>query len=158
MKEKLQEYALIAEIIGGIAIVLSLIFVGVQIQQSSNAAKAQTRTTLTQIAHEMIATQMTPEWADIDKAISEGKGLTDEQQRTFVINTIMQLRTAENVFYQHRVGTFDDEEFSGYRNFYKRMFSNPFVQEIWGNRRDDFSVVLQEEIDHLILEIKYDTQ
>jgi len=35
VKEKLQEYALVAEIIGGIAIVCSLIFVGLQIRQNS---------------------------------------------------------------------------------------------------------------------------
>ena len=33
--KSLQNWALVAEIIGGIAVVLSLIFVGLQIQQSS---------------------------------------------------------------------------------------------------------------------------
>ena len=40
MKGKLQDYALIAEIIGGIAIVASLIFVGLQIQQSTSINRA----------------------------------------------------------------------------------------------------------------------
>ena len=40
MKEKLQEYALIAEIIGGIAIVASLLFVGVQINQNNKLIEA----------------------------------------------------------------------------------------------------------------------
>ena len=39
MKEKLQEYALIAEIVGGVAIVLSLIFVGMQIRQNSEVSE-----------------------------------------------------------------------------------------------------------------------
>jgi hypothetical protein len=39
LKEKLQEYALLAEIIGGIAIVCSLIFVGVQIRQNSEISE-----------------------------------------------------------------------------------------------------------------------
>jgi hypothetical protein len=39
LKERLQEYALIAEIIGGIAIVCSLIFVGVQIRQNSEVSE-----------------------------------------------------------------------------------------------------------------------
>ena len=43
MKEKLQEYALIAEIISAIAIVLSLIFVGLQVRQGSEATDANTR-------------------------------------------------------------------------------------------------------------------
>jgi len=40
MKEKLQEYALIAEIISGIAIVISLVFVGIQIQQGTEETVA----------------------------------------------------------------------------------------------------------------------
>jgi hypothetical protein len=39
VKEKLQEYALIAEIIGGVAIVCSLLFVGVQIRQNSEVSE-----------------------------------------------------------------------------------------------------------------------
>ena len=40
IKDKLQEYALVAEIIGGVAIVASLIFVGLQIQQGTSITKA----------------------------------------------------------------------------------------------------------------------
>lgn len=43
MKEKLQEYALIAEIIGGVAVVASLIFVGIQISQNNNLMAAEAR-------------------------------------------------------------------------------------------------------------------
>jgi len=39
LKEKLQQYALVAEIIGGIAVVCSLLFVGMQIRQSSQVSE-----------------------------------------------------------------------------------------------------------------------
>jgi hypothetical protein len=39
VKEKLQEYALIAEIIGGIGIIASLIFVGLEIHDNSRIAE-----------------------------------------------------------------------------------------------------------------------
>ena len=42
MKEILEEYALIAEIISAIAIIISLIFVGVQIRENTKATKAST--------------------------------------------------------------------------------------------------------------------
>ena len=45
MKEKLQEYALIAEIVGAICIVVSLIFVGLQIRQSSEQVSMNTTAT-----------------------------------------------------------------------------------------------------------------
>lgn len=46
MKAKLQEYALIAEIIGAASIVASLLFVGFQIQQNSEAQLAGSRQNL----------------------------------------------------------------------------------------------------------------
>ena len=42
MKEKLQEYALLAEIFSAIAVVLSLIFVGLQIRQGAEETAANT--------------------------------------------------------------------------------------------------------------------
>ena len=39
MKERLQEFALIGEIVGGIAIVCSLIFVGIQIRQNAEVSE-----------------------------------------------------------------------------------------------------------------------
>jgi len=42
MKEKLQEYALVAEIIGGVAIVISLVFVGVQVSQTAEETATNT--------------------------------------------------------------------------------------------------------------------
>lgn len=41
LKDKLQEYALLAEIISAIAIVASLIFVGAQIQQNNQLSRSQ---------------------------------------------------------------------------------------------------------------------
>lgn len=43
MKEKLQEYALIAEIFGGIAIVASLLFVGLQVRLTAEETAINTR-------------------------------------------------------------------------------------------------------------------
>ena len=43
MKNRLQEYALISEIVGGIAIVTSLIFVGVQMHQNNKLREAEAR-------------------------------------------------------------------------------------------------------------------
>ena len=37
MKEKLQEYALLAEIIGALAVVISLIYVGSEVRQNTKA-------------------------------------------------------------------------------------------------------------------------
>ena len=42
MKEKLQEYALIAEIVGAIAVVISLIYVGASVGQNTAVVEVAT--------------------------------------------------------------------------------------------------------------------
>ena len=54
MKEKLQEYALIAEIISALAIVVSLIFVGLQVRQGSETTVANTEAIRSQVRESML--------------------------------------------------------------------------------------------------------
>jgi len=57
MKEKLQEYALVAEIIGGVAIVISLVFVGVQVSQTAEETATNT-TAIRASAYQELTTQI----------------------------------------------------------------------------------------------------
>ena len=143
-----------AELVSAVSIVASLIFVGIQVQQSSVTAEAQTRATLTTITHDMISVQMTPEWGEISTRLRNGEPLPPELQWIRNMYTTMQFRTGENVFYQHRVGTFSDEEFLGYRNFYRDYFSSSFVRNHWENTKHRYSPIFQREVALLIDEIQ----
>jgi hypothetical protein len=55
MKEKLQEYALIAEIISALAVVAGLIFVGLEINQSTEQSALNTRALETAAYQDLIA-------------------------------------------------------------------------------------------------------
>ena len=71
VKEKLQEYALIAEIIGGIAIVASLVFVGMQITEGNREARAATIQAV--LNAEMIFQTQLIENADVwEKVVMDG--------------------------------------------------------------------------------------
>ena len=54
MKKNLQEYALLAEIVSAISIVLSLIFVGIQIGQGADETAANTRAVNGQVRESMM--------------------------------------------------------------------------------------------------------
>ena len=82
MKEKLQEYALIAEIIGSLAIVLSLIFVGMQIRQNSEVSQIN--------AYQALVSQITmmntlrvqdAEFADLFWRFDHGQQPQDDTER-----------------------------------------------------------------------------
>ena len=48
MKQTLQNYALLAEIVGGIAVIVSLIYVGYQIEQNTSERRAESIRSITQ--------------------------------------------------------------------------------------------------------------
>ena len=70
----------------------------------------------------------------------------------------MHFRSAENIFFQHRIGTLDDDEFSGYLNFYRRLFSQPHVIERWEGQKEIFSREFQEESDPTPKELSEDIE
>ena len=90
MKEKLQDYALIAEIVGGIAIVASLIFVGIQVRLTAEETSLNTRHMQAMVYQEMqnqiiesnrvAATD--PEWIRLTRKRMSGEPLdaVDEYQ------------------------------------------------------------------------------
>lgn len=142
------------EIIGIIGVFAGLLLVAYELRQNSIAAQAQTRATLTVIAHDMIRSVTTPEMQDIRLKRDRDETLNDVEAQMLRLNLSMQIRSAENVFYQHRIGTLSDEEFIGYRNFYKRLFSDSFTIQYWEQQREIFSPDFQVDIDDLIAEIQ----
>lgn len=71
MKGKLQEYALISEILGGIAIVVSLIFVGFQITDGNRETRAAT--TQAVLEAEMLFQAQLLRYADVwEKVVIDG--------------------------------------------------------------------------------------
>ena len=153
MNDKLNKYALLAEIIGGISIVASLLFVGFQIKQNSVTVQAQTRLAMTEQARDNIKHSMEPMSLGIMAKLANGAELTLEEVLYSNMDVNLSLRGAENVFYQYRVGTFSKEEFEGYRNFYLGQFSGRRFRENWARERNIFSKDFQDEIDALISEL-----
>ena len=88
MKDKLQEYALISEIIGGIGIIASLIFVGFQVKQNAEETALNTRQ-MQSDAYTQLSINITninrdtldhPELIAIQQKVANGDPLTDTEQ------------------------------------------------------------------------------
>lgn len=117
MKEELQKYALIAEIISALAVVAGLIFVGIQIKQSTEQNALNTRALevsgYQDLIGQIIAINNTvlanPELSDL---IMRGKAgeLTDPVDRgrygTYLINVT---RHADMACYQYQQGILNEE-------------------------------------------------
>ena len=142
MKEKLQEYALIAEIISAICIVLSLIFVGLQVRQSAQETAFNTEAIRGQVRESMLNSDITQltYYADNPYLISmefhDGE-LTREEIGKFVGIMLVLIRQRENYWVQHANGILDDDTFNAYFNvLLATIESDETAARIWQNYAD----------------------
>jgi hypothetical protein len=102
VKQKLKEYALIAEIVGGIAIVLSLIFVGLQIKQNNELSLANSYRELLSDLNEVQSVMMTDEnihrvWLSFLNGEAETLSQSDYLRLRQTVGSL--LRVYESAFY-----------------------------------------------------------
>lgn len=137
----LQEIAGIAEILGALGVIASLVFVGWQIRENTIATKAHIHEQVTQtylaflnsaIANpEAYATGIQATEADFSK-LSAG-------EKTFFFGTALGFfKHFELMFVQNRKGIMDREIWDAWCVYILMYFHQPGIQVWWKSRRDAF--------------------
>jgi hypothetical protein len=121
------------------AVVMSLIFVGLEIRQSTAAQRAQTRQGLAEGSRELILTLATnPRLSDAYYTIfprpgreRPGQHLTASDSMQARVFLFAQLRNAENVYLQFREGVVDESVLKTYA-FEDTRYHTETFREWWG--------------------------
>jgi hypothetical protein len=122
----LADISAIAEIVGAIAIVATLIYLAVQLRQNTNALVANSRGT-TMMADITLLTAA----INYPMSVYGEEDLSVEQQRQFEMFLAMYLRIREFAWFQYQSGVLDKETFAAYMAPTKRQLSTPQSQKIW---------------------------
>lgn len=142
MKAKLQEYALIAEIVSAAAIVASLIFVGLQIQQNADETALNTRSIqgsvyqslVEQISSMNLARVESEQFADLWARYQLGEEISSvgevEQLRAYAALII---RHGDLAFHQYQNQLIDKESMDSILNPILAHISFPIGQSSWEN-------------------------
>jgi|GEM_PF-1592976 len=103
MKELLEEYALIAEIISALAVIISLIFVGIQIRGNTKATQASTFHEIAALdIHLLLSLGASKESARIISTFRENPGALDEEEHNHGFHLFAaEIRHVENLFLQN---------------------------------------------------------
>lgn len=140
MKEKLKKYALLAEIIGGISIVASLLFVGYQIQQNSEALLAGSRQNLLEADLQVLDNMMDyPQLYDVPNQ----DDFTGEDWLRLRIHHVSMMQIREYAWQQFNNGVLDERTFNAYLEPLKFVFNSENGREFLLN--GDFSGDLEFE-------------
>jgi hypothetical protein len=127
----LSDLAALGNFIGGVAVVISFVFLAFQLRQSTHNQRtsiAIQRTALTQEIGIFIFTQDLPVWTRGGQADSS---MTDEEIARYQGITLMMLWLYEEHFYQHRDGMLDPGRWATNVNRLRTFMTQPGYRAAW---------------------------
>jgi hypothetical protein len=138
--------AAVSNLVGTIALVLSAIYLAVQIKRSTQATYSQTYQFASHALGEMAA--IVGESKDKARMFTLGMAnpneLAPDEYVQFAYLGISLFRRYENVFFQYQTGMIDDDFWFGHRENLLWFFHRPGIQSWWKERRLSFSRSFRE--------------
>ncbi len=141
---KLERLALIAEIAGGVAVVFSLIYVGFQVAQNTQAIRINTvQQSLSWILNEsehILLNEDLRETMGVDDLSTLSP--TDRQQ--YAVQSLTVLRTFEYQYFLYTEGQLDEGMWSGLKQRMVDFGANKNLRIIWDERKTWFNTRFRE--------------
>jgi len=141
----LQKWALAAEIIGGIAVVVSLIFLIMETRENTNAVKAQTYQILTSELNEIRRELTEPNFAELVTKVRNGgiDSLNETERYRMIINSQSTFAVYESAYYSYQRGTLGEDEWERYFTATCRTRDG----REWGPIATNLSVAFRDYVD-----------
>ncbi len=137
----LLESGAIGELIGGVAIIVSLIYVGVQVRQNTKATTVSTSHAFLNLhATTLGPISVEKEFRDIYwRGLSGLSNLQGNETAAFTAWQMHTFRTWETFWYQWQEGVFDDRLWEGWQAQFTDLFQYAGTKEIWDARKHQLS-------------------
>lgn len=147
----LQDWGALGELVGGFAIIVSLVYVGLQIKQSAQASRAATRQSFSTQYGDLISTMTRADFRDIFwRGVDNLRNLEGSELAAFFGYLGSLFRMWESFFYQKQEGAFDNKIFESWVALLVDTFGNAGVREYWAIRKHQFSDEFVEFVDQQI--------
>ena len=137
----LDQLASIGEFIGGIGVVMSLVYLAIQIRSNTDAERTSTYQSIVSDFGALNNTMAsTPELSHLFVQAMEDYHPLSSDEKARISQIFFQcFRYFENMFYQHKKGYLDEEVWIGWKRLMLTYYSRPGFQSWWEHRRDVFS-------------------
>ena len=152
----LDQIANIAEISAAVLVIVSLMYVGVQIKQNTETLKLSTaHNTAEDFTGIYLSLAERGELADIFFRGLQGLDALEPVERLrFYAYFHKFFRTYENAYYQFTRGALEAEPFEGLSQQMILMKTSPGLPAYWQDRKEFFSKTFQEFVDNEIMPIE----
>lgn len=129
----------VAELLGAVGVIASLIFVGLQVRQNTRSVRASTYDSMVRSNGEWISSIIAdPELAaGFEAAVSSWSDVKHDPRFMYLLTQLF--RHWENSFVQYRQGTLDPSLWATWERIIVSYFHQPGIQDWWRIRRHAYS-------------------
>ena len=133
----LTDLANIAQIVAAAGVVISLVYLAVQIRGNTKVVSAQTRHTISEFVLRIAIFRA--EHADRFAKLESGSNLTEGDRQFQYWSHVQFLLHAETYFHQYELGLMPDEHWRPYGRFWANYVNTPGFREAWDDIGPAFS-------------------
>jgi hypothetical protein len=140
----------LAELVGAVGVVASLVFVGLQVRQNTRSMKASTYDSIVRSNGDWLAALIAdPALASsFEEAVGKWSRVPEADRPRLMYLLTQLFRHWENLFFQQRQGTLEPGLWETWRGIITSYFHQPGIQEWWRLRRDAYSVDFRDFLEH----------
>lgn len=140
----------IGEIVGALAVVVSLVYLAIQIRTQNSQAKLSA---LHEMSRELRGTTAMFATENISaifvRANKDFDSLEEAESVQLIVLVTNLFRAWENTFLEHRDGNLDQNVWSALSREYTQVMGIPSFQHIWAIRKQNYDPAFQEYVDSI---------
>ena len=145
----LEQLAYLAEIIGVVAVVITLVYLSLQIRQGAQILWSESRQA--QVAYDQGGVYKFVEYPELGRLFSQTETPTDEEKTKLLFWMIGQMRAREHEWLQYQTGALDEETWTSYRDVIYFLLGTKRARDLWDlcspYFNQDFVAMVSEMID-----------
>ncbi len=149
----LEEYSYIADIIGVIVVVATLIYLAVQVRQGTELLRSESRQA--QLSNDQAGIYQFIEHPEVGKSFTRSETLSFEEKIQLQFWIIAQMRTREHEWLQYQSGALDEVTWLSYRNVIFFVLGSERSRALWDLCSPYFNVDFVEMVGKMIEEVPY---
>jgi hypothetical protein len=137
----IEQWGAIGEVIGAVAVVCSLLYVGLQMRQNSKSVRSATATAATEISNNVYTPVIRdPELAEIAiRGLNDPNELNSVEMHRFTAHWHNSFIVLQNWFYQWREGNLDGDIWAGWSQVFCDLYTTPGIKQFWERRKGYFA-------------------
>ncbi len=142
----LTQLANLGEFIGGVAVVVTLVYLAAQVHQNTRSVKASVVDSLSS-SYTELARLFNENSHVVARGMEDWEGLDREERIQCAAALIALFKHFENCWFQRRSATLEPEQWEGWDAIMRSAFHTPGVQTWWAYRRMVFATAFRDYLE-----------